>query len=395
MAEPHHREESPPFFQNVCVLLVATLKALSLYPSEHPEASKKLTALFDGLEQHLSQHSSLTILFLDGNVVVENTRHPELSEKLSRFLQMMETLNLQRLMFRQGLSSVELLRFLQLLLALLKNPTDGELVLAKNQERLPHIVAGRLPFDGLPEVSLKEATTALKAMRESAQSFSAQLRDVFADARGALPKGKVTMAKNATAVLFKMTTSGELPLKTLLYHRSADPDACTHAMHVSAIAMALSHYLGVNQATVGRIGLGALLHDIGLYSDSSEPVSTSTLVTVNEKKRMREHPIRGAEMLLASPGMPELVPIIAYEHHLHYKGVGYPEQRKSRDLNLASLVTGIADAYDNLRRNRPEQKALSLSDALNWMENKKGLQFHPLVLNGFRGLVRAQAQEKV
>ena len=392
MAEPHHREEAPSFFQNVCVLLVATLKALSLYPSEHPEASKKLAALFKGLDQHLSQHSSLTILFLDGNVVVENTRYPELSEKLSRFLRMMETLNLQRLMFRQGVSAGELLSFLQLLLALLKNPTDGELVLVKNQEKLPHIVAGRLPFDGLPEVSLKEATTALKAMRESAQSFSAQLRDVFADLRGALPKEKVTMAKNATAVLFKMITSGELPLKTLLYHRSVDPDACAHAMHVSAIAMALSQYLGVNQATVGKIGVGALLHDIGLCSDSSEPLSTSTLVTVNEKKKLREHPIRGAEMLLASPGIPELAPIIAYEHHLHYQGGGYPEERKLRDLNLASLITGTVDAYDNLRRNQPEQKALSLSDALNWMEKKKGVQFHPLVLNGFRGLVRAQAQ---
>jgi putative nucleotidyltransferase with HDIG domain len=394
MAEPHHKEGPPPFFQNVCVLLVATLKALSLYPSEHPEASKKLTAFFDALEKYLSQHPSLTILFLDGTIVVENTRHPELSEKLSRFLQMTEALNLQRLMFRQGLSSAELLRFLQLLRALLKNPTDGELVLAKNQERLPHIVAGRLPFDGLPQASLKEATTAFQAMRESAQSFSAQLKDVFADVQGALAKNKVNMAKNATAVLFKMITSGELPLKTLLYHRSADPDACAHAMHVCAIAMTLSHYLGVNQAAVGKIGLGALLHDIGLYSDSSEQLSTSTLITLNEKKRLREHPVRGAEMLLASPGMPELAPIIAYEHHLHYKGGGYPEQRRSRDLNLASLIAGVADAYDNLRRNRPGEKALSLSEALNWMENKKGLQFHPLVLNGFRGLVRAQVQDK-
>ena len=393
MTESRHREGPPPFFQNVCVLLVATLKALSLYPSEHPESSKKLTALFDLLQQHLTRHPSLTILFLDGNVVVENTRHPELSEKLSRFLQMMEALKLQRLMFRQGLSATELLSFLQLLLALLKNPTDGEFVLAKNQEKLAHIVAGRLPLDGLPEVSLAEATTAFKAMRESAQSFSAQLRDVFADVQGALPKGKVNLAKNATAVLFKMTTSGELPLKTLLYHRSADPDACTHAMHVSAISMAVSQYLGVNQATVGRIGLGALLHDIGLCSGASEPLSTGTLITLSERKRMREHPVRGAEMLLVSPGMPELAPIIAYEHHLHYKGGGYPEQRKSRDLNLASLITGAADAYDNLRRDTPEQKALSLSDALNSMEKKKGQQFHPLVLNGFRALVKAQAQE--
>ncbi len=393
MAEPFRKEEASPFFQNVCVLLVATLKALSLYPPEHPEANNKLTALFTGLERYLSQHPSLTILFLDGDIVVENIRFPDLSEKLSRFLQKMEAMNLQRIMFRPGLSSAELLRFLELLLTLLKNPTDGEMILAKNQAKLPHVVAGRLALEGSPRVSFEEATSAVKTMRECAQAFSAQLRDLFADVRGPLPKSKVAMAKNATASLFSMMTSGELPLKTLLYHRSSDPDACTHAMNVFAIAMSLGQHLGVSRAAVGRMGLGGLLHDIGLSSDPSAPISTSIVVTLDEKKRLREHPIRGAEMLLASPGMPEVVPIIAYEHHLYYRGGGYPEQRKSRDLNLGSLITCIADNYDNLRRNRPEQKAVSMSDALNWMESEKGVMFHPLVLNGFRGLVKAQARE--
>ena len=124
----------------------------------------------------------------------------------------------------------------------------------------------------------------------------------------------------------------------------------------------------------------------------SEPQSNTAGVTLDEKKRQWEHPIRGAEILMTSPGMPDLPPIVCYEHHLHYNGGGYPKQKRPRDLNLASLITFIADTYDNLRRNRPGRNALSLSDTLNWMDRKAGTLFHPLLLKKFRALVKAQAE---
>ena len=93
--------------------------------------------------------------------------------------------------------------------------------------------------------------------------------------------------------------------------------------------------------------------------------------------------------------MPDLVPIVAYEHHLHYDGGGYPEQERPRELNLVSMIICITDSYDNLRRNRPEQDALSLTDTLNWMDRQVGTYFHPLLFKQFRDLVKAQAKEEL
>jgi HD-GYP domain-containing protein (c-di-GMP phosphodiesterase class II) len=113
---------------------------------------------------------------------------------------------------------------------------------------------------------------------------------------------------------------------------------------------------------------------------------------LDKKKRQWEHPIRGAEILMATPGLPDLPPIVCYEHHLHFNGGGYPKQKRPRDLNLASMITFIMDTYDQLRRNRPGRDALSLSDTLNWMDSKAGTLFHPLLLKRFRALVKAQAE---
>jgi len=274
---------------------------------------------------------------------------------------------------------------------LLKNPNGADLAISKNQDKFPHIVAGGLPLGAAAGVSYEDLSGAPQASRHSVLSFAEQLKDLFADLRQPLSEEKLGLAKEITNTIRGMNMSEELPLKVLIYRRSPDPDPYIHAINVSALSMALAEHVELQEGQVQEVGLGALLHDIGLHIPLSEPQSNTAGVTLDEKKRQWEHPIRGAEILMASPGMPDLPPIVCYEHHLHYNGGGYPKQKRPRDLNLASLITFISDTYDNLRRNRPGREAISLSDTLNWMDRKAGTLFHPLLLKRFRALVKAQA----
>ena len=118
------------------------------------------------------------------------------------------------------------------------------------------------------------------------------------------------------------------------------------------------------------------------------------MLSLDENAPYWDHPVRGAELLLATPGIPELVPIMAYEHHLHYNGTGFPSQQRPRELNLGSMIALIADTYDNLRRDRPEQRALSMSETLNTMNQGVGKDFHPLLFKAFREMVKAQASNQ-
>ncbi|MFB0520207.1 MAG: HD-GYP domain-containing protein, partial [Desulfatiglandales bacterium] len=217
----------------------------------------------------------------------------------------------------------------------------------------------------------------------------------FADLEGPLSENKVSLAKETTETIQRMVATGEIPLKILIYRRNTDPDPYIHAINVSALSMALGKRLDLEEAVIQEVGLGSLLHDIGLQLTPPVPPTKSQAVTLDEKKRRWEHPIRGAEILLATPGIPDLIPMIAYEHHLHYDGGGYPKQERQRQLNLAAMITCITNSYDNLRRNRPEQGAVSLTNALNWMDRQAGKYFHPLLHKQFRALVKAQAQEEL
>ena len=385
-------EQLRTLFSNICVNLAGAIRSLSLYPPEHPETQKKAGDLFKGLSAYLQEQPTLTLVLFKGEAVVENTPLPELSENLAQFIKGLEAMKLQRIVFRRGVTLKEIFLFLQMLLPLLKNPKGADQVISKNQDSLPHIVAGSLPLEGQAGVSYENLSGAPQASRHSVLSFADQLKDLFADLGQPLPEDKVGLAKEITDTIHNMNISEELPLKVLIYRRSPDPDPYIHAINVSALSMALIEQLEPDERHVHEVGLGALLHDIGLHIPLSEPQSNTAGVTLDEKKRQWEHPIRGAEILMTSPGMPDLPPIVCYEHHLHYNGGGYPKQKRPRDLNLASLITFIADTYDNLRRNRPGRNALSLSDTLNWMDRKAGTLFHPLLLKKFRALVKAQAE---
>ncbi len=383
------------FFTTLCSSFVANIRALSLYPPEHPETQKKVGEFLKALNTYLKQRPALTMLFINSEVVIENKPLPELSKNLAKLIDRFEAMKLQRLVFRKGVTQEEVVHLYQVLVPLIKNPNEADLVIAKNQDRLPHILAGALPFDTGAQISYEELSSVMETARKSVLSFSGQLKDLFSDLDGPMAREKVDIAKETNDTIHRMIGTGEIPLKTLIYRRSPDPDPYVHAINVCALSIALARQIKLEEEAVMEVGIGALLHDIGLHLSPTIKMSNTAAISLDEKKRQWDHPIRGAEILMASPGIPDVAPLVAYEHHLHYDGGGYPRQKSPRELNLASMIVFIANAYDNLRRNRPERKALSLTDTMDWMDRRLGSIFHPLLLKQFRMLVKAQAVEEI
>jgi len=379
------------FFREVCMDFVGSLRAMSPYPQEHPEGDKMVNDLFKRLRDYLKLQPGLTMLLVGGEIVMENTPLPDLSFPMARFIERLHKMKLQRIVFRRGLTKDELIFFLQLLLALLKKPEGAELALTRNQERFPHIAAGSFSIEADQEPFLDDTSGVLQSVRKSMVLLTGELENLFAGSQGSLSESQLSSARETVATIDKMMAGGEIPLKVLIYRRSNNPDPRLHAVNVCALSLALGQRLRLDESIILDMGLGAIFHDVGLDFPllSSKGGKGSTL---DDRRLQWEHPIRGAEILLAIPGVPDLVPLAAYEHHLHYDGGGYPEQERPRQINMASLIIGLVNAYDNLRRDRPEQKALSLTAAMQEMKRGMGSAFHPLLLKQFRAMVKDQAK---
>jgi putative nucleotidyltransferase with HDIG domain len=174
----------------------------------------------------------------------------------------------------------------------------------------------------------------------------------------------------------------------LLQLKEFDQYTTTHSMNVSVLAMALGEYLELGGATVRALGVAGLLHDLGKTCIPREILVKPGKLTDSERLVIREHPIVGARMLLASAEPMELAAVVAYEHHVMLDGGGYPTLQDARGAQYASMLVHVCDVYDALRTNRPYREAWESERALAYIRDRAGVEFDPAIAQAFIGMMR-------
>ena len=85
-------------------------------------------------------------------------------------------------------------------------------------------------------------------------------------------------------------------------------------------------------------------------------------------------------MLATTPGVGELPPVVAYEHHLR---IDSELAERGWRPNIVSQLVTLADVYDALRTSRPYRDAMPPDTALETMEKDVGTRFDPHLFDGF------------
>jgi putative nucleotidyltransferase with HDIG domain len=154
-------------------------------------------------------------------------------------------------------------------------------------------------------------------------------------------------------------------------------------VNVSILTMAQARGLGIDGPLLREIGLAALMHDIGKVKTPPEILNKPDKLTPEEFTIMRRHVVDGAEILRGTPEIPSLAPIVAFEHHLRIDGTGYPHGVSRPELNLATMLCGIADVYDAMRSQRKYQQAHPSERILAVLQINDGKQFDQNLVRRF------------
>ncbi len=112
-----------------------------------------------------------------------------------------------------------------------------------------------------------------------------------------------------------------------------------------------------------------------LTRDELENLSIRTGTLTDRERRIIEHHAKMTYRItsqLPFPGHLARVPDYASQHHEKPDGSGYPDGIKGKDLPLQSRILAVADIFDALTaRDRPYKKPMSLSRAIEIMQNMK------------------------
>lgn len=154
-----------------------------------------------------------------------------------------------------------------------------------------------------------------------------------------------------------------------------DPYTKGHSTSVSRYSEALARAVNLPEEEVQKIKLGALLHDVGKIGIPENVLKKPDKLSDEEWKIMKQHPVIGAEKVLApNEALRELIPMVKY-HHEHIDGTGYPEKLKGDEIPLAARIISVADTYHALISDRPYRKGMSVEKACEILKDGAGKQW--------------------
>jgi HD-GYP domain-containing protein (c-di-GMP phosphodiesterase class II) len=169
--------------------------------------------------------------------------------------------------------------------------------------------------------------------------------------------------------------------------RDYDEPTFTHSVNVCILSVSLGHKIGLTRLELYKLGLAALLHDIGKVDVPKEVLNKAGSLTDDEWSIMQRHTTYGAWRLIterAEGTMPAHEMLVAFEHHLNVDLSGYPKLYAPRGLSFHSKIVGIADAFDAGTTPRVyKTDPITPARMVEILEEQSRTRFDPVLVKAF------------
>ena len=147
------------------------------------------------------------------------------------------------------------------------------------------------------------------------------------------------------------------------------------------------------------ISVASVMHDVGKISIPDRVLAKPGRLTDEEMDIMRQHCIKGVELLEVVNRMSPLENAeyyfdICHYHHERRDGGGYPCGLKGDEIPLSAQIVSLADVYDALTNTRVYKPAYSHEEAVAMILDGKCGVFSPRMIESFRNCVEQFRSKK-
>ena len=135
--------------------------------------------------------------------------------------------------------------------------------------------------------------------------------------------------------------------------------------------------------------LSSILHDVGKVGIEDSILTKPGKLDANEFKRIKDHTKFGGDALseadshILNESFLTIGKEIAYYHHEHWDGRGYPKVLKGKAIPLSARIVALADVYDALTSDRSYKQALPHEEVVEIIKSERGTHFDPDIIDVF------------
>ncbi|HEX8949943.1 MAG TPA: CHASE2 domain-containing protein [Dissulfurispiraceae bacterium] len=176
-----------------------------------------------------------------------------------------------------------------------------------------------------------------------------------------------------------------------------DPETGYHIRRTRSYVKVLAEHIRtkpayaniVNEAYIEELCQAAPLHDLGKVGVPDHVLLKSGRLTTEEIEEIKKHTQYGKTVIdaalakLTDTSFLRLAGEMAFSHHEHWDGKGYPAGLKGEEIPLSGRIMAIADVYDALISGRSYKGGISHEKAVEIMMAGRGTQFDPQLIDAF------------
>ena len=157
-------------------------------------------------------------------------------------------------------------------------------------------------------------------------------------------------------------------LKTIASISFKDYTTVIHSVNVMALTLGFCFYSNYKMEKTRRLGLSALLHDVGKTEIPTTILKAPRKLTDHEFRIMKTHPTIGNVIIREKNKLGGDIALGALEHHEKLDGSGYP--KGTRNISYVGQMLGIIDCYEALtNEDRPYRRAREPLEALKFLKD--------------------------
>ncbi len=167
-----------------------------------------------------------------------------------------------------------------------------------------------------------------------------------------------------------------------------DPYTRGHSVRVNRYSVIVARHLGLSNEQIRDIHVASLLHDVGKIGIDDSILKKQGPLTGDEFTIMKTHPVLGANIMAPIGQMKRVLPGLR-NHHERWRGGGYPDGLTGEGIPLMARIIAVADTFDAMTTDRPYQRGVTFREALERLNELKGVVLDPGVVDAFNRAFQA------
>jgi HD-GYP domain-containing protein (c-di-GMP phosphodiesterase class II) len=219
------------------------------------------------------------------------------------------------------------------------------------------------PMEKTTSRELHNLAQELALARKTRTEAMTALQGIFEGVKTGAPI-KSTEVKHTVRDLMDTILRRHEPLVSLIHMQRYHAELFARAVNVCAFALVIGKFQGYDKAKLERLGIGALLHDVGELRLPRNLLQKQGTFTEQERRLIQQHPRLGAAILAQTDGVHEESRRIVLEHHERIDGTGYPSGLRGLEISPLSEIVGIVDLYDAMLSSREGRPPLPPVEAI-------------------------------